>query len=115
MIPVGVVASSGIFVSGGVGVPNAPVLTGSYSGGDGEGSSFFYLSWTVPANNGSPITNYRLEISLNNLTWSTYFTGSSAYTSDTVAVGFPETYYYRVLAINAIGSSVPSNVFAATA
>jgi hypothetical protein len=72
------------------------------------------LSWTAPANNGgSAITGYKIERSANGgTTWSLVAnTGTTTY-SDT-GLASSTTYTYRVSAINAIGTSSPSNTASA--
>ena len=64
------------------------------------------LSWTAVSN----ATNYKIERSIDNTTWtqlSTSLTGSSASFHDTSAVA-GTTYYYRISAIDAAGTSAPS-------
>ena len=71
------------------------------------------LAWTAPTG----ATNFKLERSLNNTTWTTIvpspaFTGSSASYNDTgLAAG--TTYYYRISAISAAGTAAPATVASA--
>ena len=95
--------------------PSAPTavrnLYGFLSG------SSAYLSWSTPlGNGGSAITGYIVEQSTNNgASWSTVATTTSAYRSTRVSnlVG-GTSYAYRVLAVNAVGNSAPSNVVTLT-
>ena len=90
-------------------VPSAPrnlVATAS-------GITQINLSWSVPASNGGfAITGYKIEVSPNgNSNWTELIanTGNPNTTfADTVAAG--TTRHYRVLAINARGSGLPSGV-----
>jgi hypothetical protein len=81
-------------------------------------SSQINLSWTAPADNGgSPITGYKIERSTDaGSTWSTSTpnTGNTATTYSDTGLVQGTTYTYRVSAINAIGTSSPSNVSSAT-
>jgi hypothetical protein len=106
MIPIGVVSSSMPFGR----VPDAPVLSGSFNSTDGE-FNYYDVSWTVPANNGSPITNFANQFSNDGVNFTTSYTGSSTYTSDGVGAGIGEVFYIRVYAINSFGNGTPSNSF----
>lgn len=112
MIPIGVVASSGIFVSGGTGVPSAPVLSGTFDNSD-EGIVTFVLNWTTPANNGSPITGFTVQYSTNNSTFFTEAVVSGSVNTCVVFFSSGNTRYYRVFATNAIGDGPVSNVYTA--
>jgi len=97
--------------------PSAPSLTATPPAGcsasDAGGVS---LSWTaattavgVPA-----VTNYTLQRSLNNTTWTTITTtgtNNRTYVDDSGSPG--TTYYYRVFANNTNGASSPSNTASA--
>lgn len=80
-------------------------------------SSTAYLSWSTPAQNGgSAITGYVVQQSTDNgATWSTAATMTNAYRSVRIAglVG-GTSYAFRVLAVNAVGSSEPSSVVTLT-
>ena len=92
-----------------INVPGAPrnlVATAS-------GTMQINLSWSVPASNGGfAIIGYRIEVSPNgNSNWTELVanTGNPNTTfADTVAAG--TTRHYRVLAINAQGSGIPSGI-----
>ena len=75
------------------------------------------LSWTAPSNGGSAITGYFIERSLNGVTYSTLvantFTTSTTYTD--TGLTSAQTYYYRVSAINAVGTGTASSAASATA
>jgi titin len=89
-------------------VPGTPSLTAT------AGNAQVGLSWTAPANAGSPITGYRLyrgttsgSLSLNQ----TLGTGTT-YTDTSVTNG--TTYFYAVSAVNAIGEGARSTERSAT-
>ena len=75
------------------------------------------LSWTAPSDGGSAITGYFIERSLNGVTYSTLvantFTTSTTYTD--TGLTSAQTYYYRVSAINAVGTGTASSAASATA
>ncbi len=81
-------------------------------------SSQINLSWTAPTDNGgSTITGYMIERSADSgSTWSTIVptTGSTGTTYPDTGLTAGTTYTYRVSAINAIGTSSPSNTASAT-
>jgi len=77
------------------------------------------LSWTAPLDNGgAEITGYRIELSSDEtqLSWSDLISNTSetltTYTDNSLQPN--TTRYYRVSAINAVGTSAPSNVANAT-
>ena len=96
------------------GPPGAPTALGATA----LGGRRILLRWTEPANNGAPITAYRIEWSANGTSnWEELVatTNSTATTySDTVPSG-GATRHYRVSAINAAGTGPVSNVDSATA
>jgi hypothetical protein len=80
-------------------------------------SSQINLSWVAPSNGGSAITGYKIERSANSSsTWSTLVanTASSSTTYSNTGLATSTSYTYRVSAINAIGTSVPSSTASAT-
>ena len=93
-------------------VPNAPRNLGGFLSGTSA-----FLSWSTPtANGGSNITGYLVQQSINNgATWTTAVTTTSALRSvrlDGLAAG--TAHAYRVLAVNAVGNSAPSNIVTLT-
>ena len=74
------------------------------------------LSWSAPNDNGSPITGYKIERSLDGITWSVIVSDTgSASTAYQDKDRDPNTkYYYRVSAINGVGVSSTSNAADAT-
>ena len=75
------------------------------------------LSWTAPSNGGSAITGYFIERSLNGVTYSTLVsnTGTTSTTYTDTGLTSAQTYYYRVSAINAVGTGTASSAASATA
>jgi len=75
------------------------------------------ISWNAPANNGgSPILGYKVQRSLDGgSTWNTIVsnTGSTASIYSNTGLASNTAYTYRVSAINAIGTSSPSNTVTA--
>jgi hypothetical protein len=78
------------------------------------GNTQVVLNWTAPSNGGSAITNYLLETSANGTSgWSTVTTiNALTYTHTGRTNG--TIYYYRVSAINTVGTGTASNVANAT-
>ena len=73
------------------------------------------LSWTAASNGGSAITDYLIEYSTDNSTWSTFADGTSTATSATVTGLTNGTlYYFRVSAINAVNTSAASSTASTT-
>src|SRR5438093_1249993 len=75
-------------------------------------SSQINLSWTAPNNGGSAITGYKVERSTDSgSTWSTFVanSGSTATTYSDTGLSDSTSYAYSVSAINAVGTSSPSN------
>ena len=75
------------------------------------GNQTVVLSWSAPADGGMPITDYRVERSLDGAAWTEMNDGVSG------ATGFSDSgltngvsYSYRVTAINSIGAGDVSNV-----
>ena len=73
------------------------------------------LSWTAGSNGGSAITDYLIQYSTDQSTWSTFADGTSATTSATVSGLTNGTlYFFRVSATNAINTGPASSVVSAT-
>ena len=97
----------------GLTVPSPVVGLQAVSGGTDR----INLSWSAPADDGgSPITGYKIERSLDGITWSvvTANTGTAATTYQDTGRTANTKYYYRVTAINALGAAAVSNVANAT-
>ena len=95
-------------------VPGAPTgLTATASG-----TTQIDLSWTAPASTGgSAITGYKIEVSANGTSgWTDQVanTGNANTTYAHTGLTAGTTRHYRVSAINANGTGVPSNVDSAT-
>ena len=95
-------------------VPGAPTgLTATASG-----TTAINLSWSAPASTGgSAITGYKIEVSPNGTSgWTDQVanTNSTATTYAHTGLAAGDTRHYRVSAINANGTGVPSNVDSAT-
>jgi fibronectin type 3 domain-containing protein len=92
-------------------VPSAPVLT-TATPGNGQVS----LSWTIPASGGSPLTSFTILRGTSPGTESSYVSGIAPTVSnyiDTAATN-GTTYYYKIEALNLVGTSSPSNELSAT-
>jgi hypothetical protein len=73
------------------------------------------LSWTAGSNGGSNITDYLIEYSTDNSTWTTFSDGTSTSTTATITGLTNGTlYYFRVSAINAVNTSSASTVVSTT-
>lgn len=73
------------------------------------------ISWTAGSNGGSAITDYLIEYSTDESTWSTFADGTSASTSETVSGLTNGTlYFFRVSTINSLGMSPASSVASTT-
>lgn len=72
------------------------------------------ISYTPPSNGGSAITGYKVERSVDNATWTQVIASTTAnpYTVTGLTNGI--LYYFRLTAINALGSSTPSSSVSAT-
>ena len=76
-----------------------------------NGPSQIDLAWTAPASTGgSPITGYKIEVSPDGTNWTDLVanTGSTATTYAHTGLDPATTRHYRVSAINAVDTSVPS-------
>jgi hypothetical protein len=75
------------------------------------------LSWTAPSSNGAPITGYFIQRSTDGTTYSTLVsnTGSSSTTYSDTSLSSAQIYYYKVSAINAVGTADASAASSATA
>lgn len=79
------------------------------------GNSQVSLSWTAGSNGGAAITDYVIEYSTDNSTWSTFSDGTSTSTSATVTGLTNGTlYYFRVKATNSVGTGSASSNATAT-
>ena len=92
------------------GAPDAPSLTAA-----ADGQNRIVLSRAEPANNGSPITGYRIEGSADgSAPWKTLASNHHQTTYADTGLHQGTTRHYRVAAINRQGSSELSNVANAT-
>ncbi len=75
------------------------------------------LSWSTPANNGATISGYKIERSTNGSSYSTLVanTGTTATTYSDTSLTSAQIYYYRVSAINTVGTGDASTAANATA
>jgi fibronectin type 3 domain-containing protein len=79
------------------------------------GNTTAALSWTAPANGGSPITDYLVEYQPSGGSWATFADGTSTATTATVTgLTNGTAYAFRVSAINAVGTSAASSTTTAT-
>ncbi len=80
------------------------------------GNKQVVLSWTAPSSPGSsPITDYIVEYSTDNSTWTVFNDGTSTNTTATVTGLTNGTlYYFRVAAVNTVGTGKESNTATAT-
>jgi hypothetical protein len=96
-------------------------VTGLTATDFGTGRSFnngrIDLSWTAPSDGGSAITGYFIEYSINGVTYFTLVsnTGTTSTTYTDIGLTSGQIYYYRVSAINAIGTGTASTAASATA
>ena len=94
--------------------PGVPTATTATAGGP----SSIVLNWTAPLNNGGDaITGYKIEVSSNGTTgWRDLEddTESTSTTFTHTGLSAETRQYYRVSAINTIGTGSPSQVFNAT-
>ena len=100
--------------------PPPPTTPGAPTGlaATANGPSQIDLAWTAPASTGgSAITGYKIEVSPNGTSgWTDQVanTNSTATTYAHTGLAAGDTRHYRVSAINANGTGVPSNVDSAT-
>jgi hypothetical protein len=103
----------------GAGKPNQ--VTGLTSTDFGTSRAFndgrIDLSWDTPANNGAPITGYRIERSTDNISYSAISvnTASTSTTYTDTGLNSNQVYYYKVGAINAVDTGDLSTAANATA
>jgi len=72
------------------------------------------LTWSEPADNGEVITDYFVEFSVDNVTFTEFeHTASTAVTITVTGLENNQTNYFRVSAINADGTAIASNVVTA--
>lgn len=91
----------------------APAAPSGLAGTAGNGS--VALSWTAGSNGGSAITDYLIEYSTDESTWSIFADGTSTATSATVSGLTNGTlYFFRVSATNAVNTSSASTVVSKT-
>ena len=92
-------------------VPGAPTCSSTVTIGGSGGNKTATLSWTAPANNGSPITDYLILYSQNaNMSGASTFDTQSTATSGTVTgLANNKPYYFEVVAVNAVGQGPASN------
>ena len=91
------------------GVPDTPTgLTATFN----TTTADMDLAFTAPANNGSAIVGYKVEVSTDNANWSivTADTGNTNTTYTDLNPTMGSLNYYKVSAINAYGISLTSNV-----
>lgn len=83
----------------------------SLTPGDGQ----IAASWSAPADNKSPITDYVIEISTDGSNWAMFLDGTSAATSVLITGLSNDTLYHvRVSAMNGVGTGPASAVATAT-
>jgi Subtilase family/Fibronectin type III domain len=93
-------------------MPAAPSGLSATRGGSGE----VQLGWTAPADNGSAITDYAIESSVDGTTWTPVADGVSSATTFTAAgLTNGAEYRFRIAAGNGVGRGPWSAQIAATA
>lgn len=94
-------------VPGGLSAAVAPVA--------GVRSGQVKLTWTAPSDNGSAISDYLIEQSVDGTTWTTVPDGVSTSTTSSVAgLTNGSQYWFRVAATNAVGRSEWSTITSGT-
>ena len=95
------------------GASTAPAQVGTVT--PTAGNTQVDLSWSAPSNGGSSITDYVIEHSTDNASFTTFSDGTSTATTATVTGLTNGTqYYFRVSAVNAIGTGTASSSVTAT-
>ena len=75
------------------------------------GFSQAILSWTAPADGGNPITDYKVEFSVDNKTFEIFDDGVNTLTTVTVTgLENNQVHFFRVSAINIEGTAPVSNI-----
>ena len=92
------------------GVPDAPTLLAITTT-----STTITIAWSPSSDGGTPITSYTVERSSND-SFNSFvsFPGNTGYTLTDSGLDKGSTYYYRVRAINSVGSSTASSIKALT-
>lgn len=107
------------FFGGGTAPGQVTGLTATnFPSGRAYNNGRIYLAWSAPASDGgSPITGYFIERSTNGISFSTLVsnTGNTTLNYDDTGLSSAQIYYYRVSAINAIGTGTASASASATA
>lgn len=86
-------------------VPSAPTgVTATF------GNASTSLAWTAPSSGGATISDYVIQYSTDNSTWTTYSDTVSS-TASVVVYGLTNylTYYFRIAAVNTIGTGAYSS------
>ena len=93
------------------GPPTVPLNLGATAG-----NTQVVLTWNVPSSDGgSSITDYIIQYSTDNSTWTTFNDGTSTNTTATVTGLTNNTqYYFRVAAVNSIGTGPYTSSVTAT-
>mgnify|MGYP000150237645 CR=1 FL=1 len=80
------------------------------------GNSQVALSWVAPSDRGSSITDYIIQYSTDDSTWSTFADGTSTGTTATVTgLDSSTLYYFQVAAVNSSGTGLFSSSSSASA
>lgn len=72
------------------------------------------LAYTAPSNGGSAITGYKVERSLDNSTWTQVIASTTTNPYNVTSLTNGTLYYFRLTAINALGSGSSSTAVSAT-